>query len=276
MSNELYAQVTKEFLENEEPVGFVVVACSDFNNVSDFTEHGYDTVSEEQPVVTVCIHPDPDLNFASNEDVYSAAEAVGIDVYMDLDTFKTYYPNSKESEFEERSYMHERTEPNTLLENPDVVGELEKRGFDAFRGSIVIANYEPDVTCFWRVRFGMTEVAKVKDAKTLSFLVDAPEEPAILWIADFETPNSVSRAFGNTPEEAVTKLVELWKNEHAPMAGADEDYITEFREEVTVSPFEVGKAYLKGVTDSLWHDNVLSGADSRFDDVFEASPAPKF
>lgn len=92
-----------------------------------------------------------------------------------------------------------------------------------------------------------------------------------MWIAELETRHTNSRGFGKTPEEAVASLVALWRDEWAKQSGADPDYLSDCRDDLTVSPFEPGKAYLIGTGDDLWHKNLLTGSDPRFDDILAPS-----
>lgn len=86
-----------------------------------------------------------------------------------------------------------------------------------------------------------------------------------LWIAEFESTNTRARGFGRSPEEAVSALAAIWRERWAPMSGADPDYVAEYRDDIVVSALEPGKAYLIGVSDALWHEEVLTGSDARFD-----------
>ena len=96
-----------------------------------------------------------------------------------------------------------------------------------------------------------------------------------LWIAEVETRNTSSRAFGATPEQAVEALMALWREDYAPRSGASPDFLAECREDISVSAFEVGKGYLKGMDDFSWHDKVLNGSDTRFDALIASDfPAP--
>jgi len=92
-----------------------------------------------------------------------------------------------------------------------------------------------------------------------------------MWIAEFESTNTRARGFGHSPEEAVSSLATIWRDRWAAMSGADPDYLFEYRDDIVVSALEPGKAYLIGVSDALWHEEVLTGSDSRFDSAL-ASP----
>ena len=107
-------------------------------------------------------------------------------------------------------------------------------------------------------------------------------EQAKLWIAKFEFPSGEAEAFGHSPEEAVSGLVDAWR-QHADISGAAPEYLADCRDEVHVRRVSLGAGYVKGVTDGLWFDDAgpdgepasLSGADSRFDGAFgEKSPKP--
>jgi len=94
-----------------------------------------------------------------------------------------------------------------------------------------------------------------------------------LWIAEFETTNTRSRGFGSTPEEAMFSLVDVWRDKWCPASGASPDYIAEYREDITVQPFELGRGYLIGTTDEYWHAGI-NGSDPRFDEALLRSPSP--
>lgn len=284
MSDRLFAQVTADFPTSEQPSRFLVVAAENIEWVSEFSENGYDGYSADDTLLMVEVIPSEGLKYANEDNVIAAAEKVGIQIWMNFETFQDYYPNSQDSDFEERGYRNEFTDCNQLLENPKVISELESNGFQAFKGSIVVTNTQPDVACFWRKDTFDVKVMRSRIPSYGSSWEDepdtagnkaAPAEAAILWLAEFETRNTNSRAVSTTPEDAVEKLVFLWKNEYAPQFKAEPDLIDEYREEIKVAQLEVGKAYIIGATDSLWHGVTYRGDDSRFDDIFEASRSPK-
>lgn len=95
------------------------------------------------------------------------------------------------------------------------------------------------------------------------------------WIAEIETRHTSSRAFGSTPEHAVEALLELWRDDWASRSGADPDYLVEYRDDIEVSAFQLGGAYLKGGDDNSWHKEVIRGSDQRFDRILtSANPKP--
>jgi hypothetical protein len=98
--------------------------------------------------------------------------------------------------------------------------------------------------------------------------------PADVWVADFESRNTTCRAFGSTPEQAVAALDGMWRGPYAGLTGADEDYVAENRESISVHPAEIGCAYILGGSDGFWHQGGMNGDDSRFDASFGDGPAP--
>lgn len=95
-----------------------------------------------------------------------------------------------------------------------------------------------------------------------------------LWIAELETRHTKSRGFGETPEAAVQAMLDMWRDKWVPQSDADPDYPIEIRDEIEVSQFRIGEAYLLGPTDHLWHKTLYRGSDSRFDSILVPRAAP--
>ncbi len=94
-----------------------------------------------------------------------------------------------------------------------------------------------------------------------------------VWFARFELAGHEVQAFGSNPEQAMLALATVWKT-YAEREGVDPALLTTHRESVSVHAATTGQGYAKGTSDSLWHQTVIYGDETRFDAFFpNISPA---
>lgn len=182
MADKIYTRVSPGF--DADNFKGVIVAAEALDDTYGFTELGYDQVDYEV-APTVIEVTSRATRYASRDDVEEAASKVGIRLWMNEDEYLAEWPGATKEQFEENTYpLHDVTEPNELLSNPEIARKLEEAGFDAFRDFIVVSNTQPIVYCFW---------------KPGTFAASAPVELVSL---DVDDPYSVqladepSRSFG--------------------------------------------------------------------------------
>lgn len=97
-----------------------------------------------------------------------------------------------------------------------------------------------------------------------------------IFVAELETRHTNSHGYGETPHQALEALLRCWRDEYAPMSGADPDYPEEIRDDIAVYEVELGKGYVIGTGDDLTRPVAARGSNSMFDGVFESfrKPAP--
>ncbi len=90
------------------------------------------------------------------------------------------------------------------------------------------------------------------------------------WVAQVETRNTRSLAFGTTPEGAVEALVRLWIERHCPASGADPAYLWEINDEIEVGKAAVGMAVILAGDDRLWFAEAVSGDDPSLEETWDS------
>lgn len=101
---------------------------------------------------------------------------------------------------------------------------------------------------------------------------DAPSTTDVsgLFVAKVDTRRTLSLGFGNTAEEAVQALLTRWRVDYAPQADADEGYLAEIREDISIFEVKLGQAYIDDPSNTtLARPVLMKGDDPSLDAVFE-------
>lgn len=263
MTKSLFAQTTTSFAKDGCQTGVRLLHVADSVEIAKcFTEFGWDDVPSGESLLMHEITPTA-KSYAKKSDVFKAADTAGFEVYVSEIDFPAYFPHLPKSEFKAKAYVNPELSVNELLFHEAVVRELEANGFDAFSDHVTMENREPMLHCFWR-----------NDTYDTQKVWPVPTDSQGLWMSEFDTSSTRSHALGNSPEEAVMALKDVWKK-HCKISGAAPSYLEEYRDDIKVYPIHPGIGYLIGDTDILWHEDLITGDDSRFDQVFSSNAAPK-
>jgi hypothetical protein len=91
-----------------------------------------------------------------------------------------------------------------------------------------------------------------------------------LFVASISTHRTQSVGFGESAKEAVQVLLARWRLDYAPEADADEAYLAEIREDMSVFEVKVGGGYIDNPENpALARPLVMKGDDPRLDAVFD-------
>jgi hypothetical protein len=91
-----------------------------------------------------------------------------------------------------------------------------------------------------------------------------------LFVAGINTRSTQSLGFGGTAEEAVQVLLARWRLDYAPEADADEGYLAEIREDMSIFEVDLGQGYIDNPENpALARPLSMRGDDPRLDAVFE-------
>lgn len=96
------------------------------------------------------------------------------------------------------------------------------------------------------------------------------DEATVLYVATVDTPSTSSHGFGSTAEEALKALLTRWRVDFAPQAGADEGYLAEIRQDISIFEVMLGQAYIDDPSNTtLARPVMMKGDDPSLDAVFE-------
>ncbi|NTF17035.1 hypothetical protein G6L37_01155 [Agrobacterium rubi] len=124
----------------------LIVAAPDEMAAEYFTETGFDTVDHDRAPDIREVLPIEGLNYATYEDLDSAAASIGIAVFMSESDQQVMFPNAAFSP----GMRNFDSEPNELLEIEAVRNALHQKGFDAFRGYVTVGIDVIDATILWQ------------------------------------------------------------------------------------------------------------------------------
>jgi hypothetical protein len=99
---------------------------------------------------------------------------------------------------------------------------------------------------------------------------NAGGDPLPLFVASVDTRRTQSVGFGKSAEEAVQVLLARWRLDYAPEADADEGYLAEIREDMSIFGVKLGGGYIDNPENpTLARPLSMKGDDPRLDAVFE-------
>jgi hypothetical protein len=87
-----------------------------------------------------------------------------------------------------------------------------------------------------------------------------------IWLAEAHIGPHELRGFGLTPEAAMTSLVDGWVD-HCAREHIDPTFLSKYRDSVAVCAADIGSGYVRGVGDTGWHNEIISGDHERFENI---------